>query len=97
MKVYIKDFSQQFTEEMAERMLELMLEDLCAGRKEEYNSEVGLAILFDRAGGKLTPVFSDVIVKVNCNFAVFIRPIHSCILFGISLRNMFSSIEHAHY
>jgi hypothetical protein len=31
-----------------------MLEDLHENRKEEYMSKVGLAILFDRSGGKLT-------------------------------------------
>ena len=44
----------QFTEEFAQRMLEVMLEDLKENRKEEYMSKVGLAILFDRSGGKLT-------------------------------------------
>ena len=44
----------QFTEERAQRMLEVMLEDLTMNRKEEYMSKVGLAVLFDRAGGKLT-------------------------------------------
>ena len=44
----------QFTEERAQRMLEVMLEDLQSNRKEEYMSKVGLALLFDRAGGKLT-------------------------------------------
>eukprot|EP00794_Sanderia_malayensis_P011795 gene11795-13015_t len=44
----------QFTEEMAKKMLALMLEDLHKNRKEEYMSEAGLALLFDRAGGKIT-------------------------------------------
>ncbi|XP_028397816.1 uncharacterized protein LOC114521550 [Dendronephthya gigantea] len=44
----------QFTEEYAKRMREVMLEDLHENRKEEYMSKVGLAILFDRSGGKLT-------------------------------------------
>ncbi len=44
----------QFTEDVAQRMLEVMLEDLRENRKEEYMSKVGLAILFDRSGGKLT-------------------------------------------
>lgn len=46
--------NDQFTEERAKRMLEVMLEDLNMNRKEEYMSKVGLAVLFDRAGGKLT-------------------------------------------
>jgi hypothetical protein len=51
----------QFTEERGQRMLEVMLEDLNQNRKEEYMSAVGLAILFDRSGGKLTKAMSDVI------------------------------------
>ena len=55
----------QFTEDMAKKMLAKMLEDLHANRKEEYMSEVGLAVLFDRAGGSLTARMSDVIAKVQ--------------------------------
>ena len=55
----------QFTEEMANKMLAKMLEDLHANRKEEYMSEVGIAILFDRSGGKLTSKMSDVIATVK--------------------------------
>ncbi len=51
----------QFTEDMAQRMLEVMLEDLRANRKEEYMSKVGLAILFDRSGGKLTDEMAEAI------------------------------------
>ena len=43
-----------FTEERAQEMLKVMLEDLNNNRKEEYMSKVGLAVLFDRSGGKLT-------------------------------------------
>ena len=43
----------QFTEEMALKMKELMLEDLHSGRKEEYNSAVGVAILFDHTGSTI--------------------------------------------
>ena len=53
----------QFTEEMGQRMLEVMLQDLHKNRKEEYMSPVGLAILFDRSGGKLTAKMSDVIAQ----------------------------------
>ena len=55
----------QFTEEMAKKMLAKMLEDLHANRKEEYMSAVGIALLFDRAGGKLTAKMSDTIAEVT--------------------------------
>ena len=55
----------QFTEERAKRMKEVMLEDLHANRKEEYMSAVGLAVLFDKSGGKMTEKMSDVIAKVE--------------------------------
>jgi Ca2+-binding EF-hand superfamily protein len=51
----------QFTEDMAQRMLDVMLEDLHENRKEEYMSKVGLAILFDRSGGKLTDEMAEAI------------------------------------
>jgi Ca2+-binding EF-hand superfamily protein len=51
----------QFTLERAKAMLAKMLEDLRNGRKEEYMSKVGLAVLFDRSGGKLTGEMSDAI------------------------------------
>ena len=55
----------QFTEEIGLKMKEVMLEDLRGGRKEEYNSEVGIAILFDRAGGSLTEKMCSVIAAVD--------------------------------
>ena len=57
----------QFTKEMGLKMKEKMLEDLRAEppRKEEYMSRVGIAILFDRAGGKLTESMGDEIAKVQ--------------------------------
>ena len=36
-----------------------MLEDLREGRKEEYMSKVGLLILFERAGGKISEDLVD--------------------------------------
>jgi hypothetical protein len=51
----------QFTEELAQRMREVMLEDLHENRKEEYMSKVGLAILFDRSGGKLTEAMAKAV------------------------------------
>ncbi|XP_073244954.1 uncharacterized protein [Porites lutea] len=54
---------RQFTSERGQRMLEVMLEDLRQNRKEEYMSAVGLALLFDRSGGKLTKKMSEVIAQ----------------------------------
>ena len=55
----------QFNETIAQQMKELMLTDLRSGRKEEYNSAAGLALLFDRAGGKLTEKMADEISNVE--------------------------------
>lgn len=55
----------QFTEEVAASMKEVMIQDLCKNRKEEYMSYVGIAILFDRAGGKITEEMSDAIANVE--------------------------------
>jgi len=46
--------NSQFTLAMAGKMKEEMLTIAAEGRHEEYNSEVGLAMLFDQAGGKMT-------------------------------------------
>lgn len=62
--------NKQFTDEMASKMKALMIEDLKQNRKEEYTSHVGLAILFDRAGGKLTSEMSDAIESVKVKSAV---------------------------
>ena len=45
---------EQYNDEIALKMKQLMITDLTNGRKEEYMSYVGIALLFDRAGGKLT-------------------------------------------
>ena len=58
---------EQFTEAMAMQMKKVMLEDLNSNRKEEYMSEAGLIILFDRAGGKLTAKMRDVVEKMELN------------------------------
>ena len=58
---------EQFTEEMAVSMQKVMLGDLLANRKEEYMSEVGIAVLLDRAGGKVTERMRDVIAKLEVN------------------------------
>ena len=42
---------------------------LHADRKEEYMSPVGLALLFDRAGGKQTEAMADAIEKMELNSA----------------------------
>merc|ERR1712055_518001 len=57
----------QFTLQMAHKMKELMLDDLRHGRKEEYMSLVGLALLFDRAGGSLTVAMRDAIANMEQN------------------------------
>ncbi len=57
--------NEQFTLEIAEKMKAVMIKDLTGGRKEEYMTPVGLAVLFDSAGGQLTPHMSDIIHKVQ--------------------------------
>jgi len=59
----------QFTEEMGKKMKAKMLEDLHANRKEEYMSEVGMAVLFDRSGGKLTEKMQKVVAQVELKSA----------------------------
>ena len=54
---------EAFTLTIAEKMKEVMIEDLRSNRKEEYMSKVGLAILFDRAGGSLTESMRDSIAN----------------------------------
>ena len=51
----------QFTDDIAKKMKDKMLEDLRCGRKEEYMSKVGIALLFDRSGGKITEEMCEVI------------------------------------
>ncbi|XP_038049048.1 uncharacterized protein LOC119722788 isoform X1 [Patiria miniata] len=55
----------QFTLDLTNKMKALILEDLRSGRKEEYMSKIGLAMLMDRAGGKLTEPMRDAIDKVE--------------------------------
>jgi len=59
------DEDPQFTMEMAHTMKETMLADLTGNRKEEYMSAVGIALLFDRSGGKLTAKMADVIEEAE--------------------------------
>ena len=56
---------QHFTMEMAQKMKETMLVDLTGNRKEEYMSAAGLALLFDRSGGKLTAKMAEVIEEAE--------------------------------
>ena len=55
----------QFTIEMAEQMHKVMIDDLIENRKEEYMSSVGIILLFDRSGGKLTEEMSDIVEKME--------------------------------
>ncbi|XP_078351150.1 uncharacterized protein LOC144635908 [Oculina patagonica] len=55
----------QFTEEMAHTMKETMLADLTGNRKEEYMSAAGIALLFDRSGGKVTAKMADAIEETE--------------------------------
>merc|ERR1711860_79092 len=52
-----------FTEEIGLKMKELMYEDMRSGRKEEYMSPSGLAVLYDRAGGQLTEKIQEAITS----------------------------------
>ena len=54
-----------FTPSIAEEMKKVMIKDLASNRKEEYMSKMGLAVLFDRAGGSLNESMRDVIDKVE--------------------------------
>lgn len=56
-----------FTIELATEMKRVMIEDLRDNRKEEYMSAMGLAVLYDRAGGAITEKMRDVIAKVEVN------------------------------
>ncbi|XP_033106326.1 uncharacterized protein LOC117108423 [Anneissia japonica] len=55
----------QFTLEIAGKMKEQMLKNAADGRKEEYNSKIGLAMLFDQAGGKMTKEMADIIAEAS--------------------------------
>ena len=57
----------QFTTDMGSKMKLQILEDLHAGRKEEYMSRVGIAVLFDRSGGSLTKEMAQEIANVKVN------------------------------
>ena len=54
-----------FTLDIAEKMKNLLLKDLAKNRKEEYMRKVGIALLFDRAGGKINEEIRETIEKVK--------------------------------
>ena len=54
-----------FTMEVATNMKLKMLEDLREGRKEEYMSKVGIAVLFQRGGGDITNEMVEMIAAVK--------------------------------
>ena len=56
---------KRFTQNRAVKMKAVMIDDLTNGRKEEYMSFFGLALLFDRAGGKLTAEMSEIIQQCD--------------------------------
>lgn len=57
----------EFTLELANKMKEVMLSHAREGKREEYNSTVGLAMLFDQAGGHLTEDMAEVVAKSVSN------------------------------
>ena len=57
--------NEQFALDMAKKMKYKLLEHLCNNRKEENQSKVSIAILFDCAGGQLTPAMRDSMAKVE--------------------------------
>lgn len=52
---------ESFTKDIASKMKAQILTNASQNRKEEYNSKVGLALLFDQAGGKMTPEMVEVL------------------------------------
>ena len=56
--------SPDFTLNIAEKMKNILLRE---GPKEEYMSKVGIALLFDRAGGKINKEMREAIEKVKHN------------------------------
>ncbi len=55
--------NDQFTLEIGSAMKAKIMEDLKSNRKEEYMSKAGIAILFDRAGGKLSAEMGDIVAN----------------------------------
>ena len=63
----VKSFGENpdFTDEVCGKMRQTMLDDLNRGAKEEYMSKAGLAMLYDRSGGKLNEEMADIINEVE--------------------------------
>ena len=57
--------NEQFTRDIASNMSKKLLENLKNNRKEESNSKVGLAMLFDQSGGQLTDEMTQIIHNVS--------------------------------
>ena len=57
--------NEQFTVEMALKMKEKMVEDLRHNNKKEYMTGPGIALLFDRSGGKMTPKMVNAMAEVE--------------------------------
>ena len=53
-----------FTLDRAEQMKQVMIKDLTEGRKEEYASKMGAAVLYDRSGGKLTAEMAVLVISI---------------------------------
>ncbi len=61
--------SPDFTLEIATSMKQRIMKDLLENRKEEYMSEVGLALLYDRSGGAMTAEMCDAIANIKIRSA----------------------------
>lgn len=59
----------QFDWNLAHAMRGQILDDLREGNKEEYMSHVGLALLMDKAGGKINSYMRDIIAQRDLNSA----------------------------
>ena len=55
----------QFNDKICGKMKEEMLKDLRRGVNEEYHSGAGIALLFDRSGGKLTEEMQEILAVHN--------------------------------
>jgi len=53
--------NEQFTLKMAKKMQDTMVKNQINNRKEEYNSHVGLAMLFDQSDGKMTEEMARIV------------------------------------
>ena len=67
--------NEQFTEELAANMLTQMKKDLADNNKEEYMSEIGLAMLFEKSGGHLTEKLRDRVLQEEENHTSKHKPL----------------------